>query len=275
MTRPLQQQIIEQLHVKPEIAPAEEERRRIDFLKQYLVNSGMNGYVLGISGGQDSTLSGRLAQRAVEELRTETGKEYRFVAVRLPYGVQADEADAQRSLDFIQADKAVTVNIKGAVDASIQAFQEAIGEPLSDFAKGNTKARERMKVQYDIGAHYNLLVIGTDHAAEAITGFFTKYGDGACDVAPLEGLNKRQGRAVLKQMGADERLYTKVPTADLEDNKPLNPDENALGITYEQIDDYLEGKEIDPGAAEKLEQRFLATRHKRNFAVTPYDNWWQ
>ncbi|WP_047151197.1 ammonia-dependent NAD(+) synthetase [Aneurinibacillus tyrosinisolvens] len=271
----MQQQIIEQLHVKPEIAPAEEERRRIDFLKQYLVNSGMNGYVLGISGGQDSTLSGRLAQRAVEELRTETGKEYRFVAVRLPYGVQADEADAQRSLDFIQADKAVTVNIKGAVDASIQAFQEAIGEPLSDFAKGNTKARERMKVQYDIGAHYNLLVIGTDHAAEAITGFFTKYGDGACDVAPLEGLNKRQGRAVLKQMGADERLYTKVPTADLEDNKPLNPDENALGITYEQIDDYLEGKEIDPGAAEKLEQRFLATRHKRNFAVTPYDNWWQ
>jgi NAD+ synthase len=275
MAHQLQQQIMEELHVQPEIVPADEIRARINFLKEYVVRCGMNGYVLGISGGQDSSLAGRLAQLAVEELRQETGKEYVFIAVRLPYGVQKDEEDAQRALKFIQPDRTITVNIKPAVDASYQAFQEATGETLSDFLKGNIKARERMKVQYDIGAHYHLLVIGTDHAAEAITGFFTKHGDGACDVVPLAGLSKRQGRALLKHLGADERIYQKVPTADLEDNKPLLPDEAALGVSYEQIDDYLEGKEVDAQVAQTLERRYIVTRHKRHLPVTPFDTWWK
>jgi NAD+ synthase len=275
MAHQLQQQIMEELHVQPEIVPADEIRARINFLKEYVVRCGMNGYVLGISGGQDSSLAGRLAQLAVEELRQETSKEYVFIAVRLPYGVQKDEEDAQRALEFIQPDRTITVNIKPAVDASYQAFQEATGETLSDFLKGNIKARERMKVQYDIGAHYRLLVIGTDHAAEAITGFFTKHGDGACDVVPLTGLSKRQGRALLKHMGADERIYLKVPTADLEDNKPLLPDEAALGVSYEQIDDYLEGKEVDAQVAQTLERRYIVTRHKRHLPVTPFDTWWK
>ncbi|WCN39412.1 ammonia-dependent NAD(+) synthetase [Aneurinibacillus uraniidurans] len=276
MAHALQQQIIDELCVRPEINPAEEIRKRIDFLKQYVVKGGMKGYVLGISGGQDSSLAGRLAQLAMEELRTETGDEsYTFMAVRLPYGVQKDEEDAQRALDFIQPDRSVSVNIKEAVDASVQAFVNATGESLSDFLKGNVKARERMKVQYDLGAHYKLLVIGTDHAAEALTGFFTKHGDGACDVVPLTGLNKRQGRQLLQELGADERIYLKVPTADLEDNKPLVPDEAALGFSYENIDDYLEGKEVPAEIAEKIERRFLITRHKRTLPVSPFDNWWK
>lgn len=276
MTHALQQQIIDELRVRPEINPAEEIRKRIDFLKQYVVKGGMKGYVLGISGGQDSSLAGRLAQLAMEELRTETGDEsYTFMAVRLPYGVQKDEEDAQRALDFIQPDRSVSVNIKEAVDASVQAFVDATGESLSDFLKGNVKARERMKVQYDLGAHYKLLVIGTDHAAEALTGFFTKHGDGACDVVPLTGLNKRQGRQLLQELRADERIYLKVPTADLEDNKPLVPDEVALGFSYENIDDYLEGKEVPAEIAEKIERRFLITRHKRTLPVSPFDSWWK
>jgi NAD+ synthase len=275
MAHQLQQQIIEELHVSPKIVPADEVRKRIDFLKEYVTHTGATGYVLGISGGQDSSLAGRLAQRAMEELREETKKDYTFVAVRLPYGEQKDEEDAQRALAFIQPDKTFTVNIKPAVDASYDAFTKATGEKLSNYLKGNIKARERMKAQYDIGAHYKLLVIGTDHAAEAITGFFTKWGDGACDVAPLEGLNKRQGRQLLKELGADERIYTKVPTADLEDDKPLLPDEMALGVSYEQIDDYLEGKEIDPKAAEIIEGHYMRTRHKRYPVVTPYSKWWK
>lgn len=276
MAHVLQQQIMEELYVRPQIDPAEEIRARIDFLKKYVVKGGMKGYVLGISGGQDSTLAGRLAQRAMEELRAETGEDdYTFMAVRLPYGVQLDEEDAQRALAFIQPDRSVVVNIKEAVDASVRAFAEATGETLSDFLKGNVKARERMKVQYDLGAHYKLLVIGTDHAAEALTGFFTKYGDGACDVVPLTGLTKRQGRLLLQELGADERLYLKVPTADLEDNKPLVPDEVALGFSYENIDDYLEGKEVPREIAEKIERRFLITRHKRTLPVSPFDNWWK
>jgi len=265
-----------ELGVKPEIDPREEIERRVAFLKDYLVASGARGYVLGISGGQDSALTGRLVQLAVEAVRRERpGSQATFYALRLPYGVQKDEDDAQAALDFIRADKVVTVNIKPAVDAAAQAFFEATSERLRDYVKGNTKARERMKVHYDFAGQYGLLVVGTDHAAEAVTGFFTKGGDGTCDVTPLTGLTKRQGKALLKALGAAERIYLKVPTADLLDENPGQPDETELGLTYEQIDDYLEGKQVDPAVAAKIEQRFLATRHKRKLPVTPFDDWWR
>ncbi|MDR7072332.1 ammonia-dependent NAD(+) synthetase [Fictibacillus barbaricus] len=271
----LQREIIKELLVKPVIEANKEINERINFLKDYVKKSGAKGYVLGISGGQDSSLAGKLAQMAMEQLREETGENYRFIAVRLPYGVQQDEEDAQRALSFIKPDVSLTVNIKSAVDASLQNFTDATGKELSHFLKGNNKARERMKVQYDIAGAYQSLVIGTDHAAEAITGFFTKHGDGACDVVPLTGLNKRQGRALLRELGAEEKIYLKVPTADLEDDKPLIPDETALGVTYDEIDDYLEGKEISTVSKEKIEKRFLITKHKRHLPASLHDTWWK
>ncbi|WP_280772002.1 ammonia-dependent NAD(+) synthetase [Salipaludibacillus daqingensis] len=272
----MQQDIIATLKVKPTIDPKEEIKARVDFLKAYLKKSGMKGYVLGISGGQDSSLAGKLIQQAMEELNEEEKTDhYTFIAVRLPHGVQADEDDAQTALDFIRPYKQVTINIKPAVDASFEQFNEAVGETMSDFVKGNTKARERMKAQYDLGAHSECLVVGTDHAAEAVTGFFTKHGDGACDIAPLFGLNKRQGKAILKELQAPAKLYEKVPTADLEDDQPLLSDEESLGMTYDQIDDYLEGKDIPNDIKENLERRYKATEHKRQLPVTRYDHWWQ
>lgn len=271
-----QRTIIADLQSQAEIEPKNEIRRRVNFLKDYLVHTGANGYVLGISGGQDSTLTGKLAQMAIDELDEEaTLKKLSFYAVRLPYGEQADEADARDAIDFIDPSQTVVINIKAAVDASVQAFETATGERLSNFSKGNTKARERMKAQYDLAAHYGCLVIGTDHAAEAITGFFTKHGDGACDIAPLFGLTKRQGRAMLVELGAPEHLFMKVPTADLEDDKPGLPDEVALGMTYEQLDDYLEGKEVDSAIADKIESRYVQTEHKRQLPVTVFDSWWK
>lgn len=271
----LQSKVQTALRVEAHIDAAAEIRRRVDFLKQYAMKAKAKGYVLGLSGGQDSTLTGKLAQLAVNELNEEAGEDrYQFIAVRLPYGVQQDEADAQEAIRFIEPTRVVTINIKAAVDASVQEFMQATGESLSDFLKGNVKARERMKAQYDLGAHYGLLVLGTDHAAEAISGFFTKFGDGACDVAPIYGLNKRQGRALLQHLGCPEALYLKQPTADLEDLKPGLPDEAALGVTYGQMDDYLEGKPVAPEAAAIIERRYLATEHKRQGPVTVYDTWW-
>ena len=120
----LQEEIIAQLGVKPIIDPEEEIRKSVDFLKAYLKKHPfLKSYVLGISGGQDSTLAGRLAQLAVEEMRAETGDDsYRFIAVRLPYGVQADEDDAQKALAFIQPDISLTVNIKESADAMTKYF---------------------------------------------------------------------------------------------------------------------------------------------------------
>lgn len=275
----LRAQIVAELGVQPTIVPKVEVRRRVDFLKAYLRSTPAKGYVLGISGGQDSTLTGRLCQLACEELRAE-GHDAAFVAVRLPYGVQADEDDAQIALGFIAPDRSITVNVKPGADAvaaeTARGLRDELGDDavLRDFVRGNIKARERMVVQYGIAGQLNMLVVGTDHAAEAVTGFFTKYGDGGVDLTPLTGLTKRQGAALLQELGAPPSVWKKVPTADLEDDRPALPDEEALGLTYAQIDDYLEGADVAPEVAAKLESTYRATRHKRALPTTPLDTWW-
>ncbi|MDY3042250.1 ammonia-dependent NAD(+) synthetase [Streptococcus pluranimalium] len=271
----LQETIIKELGVKPEINAKEEIRRSVDFLKAYLLKHPfLKTLVLGISGGQDSTLAGRLAQLAIEELRDEIGKDYQFIAIRLPYGVQADEADAQRALDFIKPDVTLAINIKEAVDGQVSELAKA-GVEVSDFNKGNIKARQRMITQYAVAGQYSGAVIGTDHASENITGFFTKFGDGGADILPLFRLNKRQGKQLLAELGADKALYEKIPTADLEENKPGIADEVALGVTYNDIDDYLEGKAVSADAQEKIENWWHKTMHKRHLPITVFDEFWK
>ena len=272
----LQQAIIQALGVKPEIDSAQEIRLSVNFLKSYLATYPfIKSLVLGISGGQDSTLAGKLCQMAISELRAETGNNgYQFIAVRLPFGIQADEQDCQDAIQFIQPDRVLTVNIKAAVLASEQALRDA-GIEVSDFVRGNEKARERMKVQYSIASMTQGVVVGTDHAAEALTGFYTKYGDGGTDINPLFRLNKRQGKILLKALNCPEHLYLKIPTADLEDNRPSLPDEAALGVTYQQIDDYLEGKTLDEATQKIIENWYLKTEHKRRLPITVFDDFWK
>nr|WP_154324963.1 ammonia-dependent NAD(+) synthetase [Pantoea sp. 201603H] len=272
----LQQEIIEALGVKPVIDVKQEIRTSVEFLKSYLKTYPfIKTLVLGISGGQDSTLTGKLAQTAISELREETANpEYTFIAVRLPYGVQADEQDCQDAINFIQPDRVLTVNIKEAVLASEKALKEA-GITLSDYIRGNEKARERMKAQYSIAGMNAGVVVGTDHAAEAITGFFTKYGDGGTDINPIFRLHKGQGKMLLKALGCPEHLYLKQPTADLEDDRPGLQDEVALGVTYAQIDAYLEGQSIDPAAARIIEGWYQKTEHKRRPPITVFDEFWK
>lgn len=275
MTTAKQRQIIEALHTKAVIDPAQEVAFRVQFLKDYLIASGSNGFVLSISGGQDSALAGRLCQLAVEKLRAQTGKDYLFIALRLPYGIQWDEADAQRALQFIAPDRIYTINIQPAVDSAVASFDKATGLSMTDYNKGNQKAQERMTVHYRIANQFHVLVVGTDHAAEAVAGFFTKYGDGGVDLTPLSGLTKQQGRSLLRFLGADERIYTKPPTADLLDTNPGRLDEDELNLSYQVIDAYLEGKGVPDEVAQQIEQRYSATEHKRHTPVTPFDTWWK
>lgn len=271
----LQQQIIAELGVRPSIDPAAEVEARVGFLGDYLRSTGAKGFVLGISGGQDSTLAGRLCQLAVDKLRND-GYDATFTAVRLPYRTQADEDDAQRALAFIKPDDSLTVDIGPGADAISATVADALGESsLGDFNKGNLKARMRMVAQYGIAGERGALVVGTDHAAEAVTGFFTKFGDGAVDLIPLEGLSKRQGASLLQYLGAPEETWLKVPTADLEDDRPALPDEEALGVTYTTIDTYLEGGDVDKQDADRIEHLFTITRHKRATPPGPSSTWWR
>lgn len=271
-TMPTQEEVMHELHVLREFDAAEELERRIDFLASYLKRSGRRAYVLGISGGVDSLVAGALAQRAVARLRA-SGNQAHFIAMRLPYGEQRDAADAARCLEFIAPDKTYTVNIGASSDAVRQQLRDAgmdLGDAASeDLQLGNVKARMRMIIQYAMAGAGDGLVIGTDHAAEALMGFFTKHGDGAADVLPLAGLSKRRVRAVGFALGAPSSLVMKVPTADLESLAPLRPDEDAFGVSYETIDDFLEGKRVDASAERIIIETYIRSAHKRIGAATP------
>ncbi len=269
-----QQRIIEEMHVTQDFDAQQEIERRVAFLADYLRDSGLKTYVLGISGGVDSTVAGRLAQLAVERLRAQQ-YEARFVAMRLPHGTQHDEADAQQSLAFIRADESLTVDIRPAADAMLAALiaggSQFTDHAHQDFVHGNIKARQRMIAQYAVASARTGIVIGTDHAAESVMGFFTKFGDGGADVLPLAGLNKRRVRVVARALGASDAIASKTPTADLETLRPQRPDEDAYGITYDFIDDFLEGKPVSDLVYETVFRFYDVTRHKRALPYTPYD----
>ncbi|WP_028304384.1 ammonia-dependent NAD(+) synthetase [Oceanospirillum maris] len=275
----MQETIRKEMHVLPEIDPPFEIRRRTDFIKQTLKAAHCKTLVLGISGGVDSTTCGRLAQQAVDELNAENSNDYQFIAVRLPFGAQKDEEEAQLALRFIQPSHSVSVNIRTGVDGLHSSTLDALAgtglipeSPATiDFVKGNVKARARMIAQYEIAGMTGGLVLGTDHSAENITGFYTKYGDGACDLAPLFGLNKRQVRQLAAELGAPELLVHKTPTADLEELAPQKADEDALALSYDQIDDFLEGKPVPEEVVERLVKIYQTTQHKRQPIPTIYD----
>jgi NAD+ synthase len=127
----------------------------------------------------------------------------------------------------------------------------------------------RMVAQYTIAGVAGGLVIGTDHAAEAVMGFFTKFGDGACDLAPLSGLVKNQVRTIARHLGAPESLVEKIPTADLEDLCPGKPDEASHGVTYAEIDAFLQGEPLREEAFRIICDTYRRTEHKRIMPFVP------
>lgn len=265
-----QQDIIQALNVKPNINPQEEFHERVKFLKQYIQNNKLDGFVLGISGGQDSLLAGFIAQTAINELNQENNTEkYKFVALMLPYGEQKDHQDVLASLKFIKPNNTINFNIKPMVDSFTQTYNQVdFNGMLSDFNKGNVKARVRMITQYAYAGELGkYVVIGTDHAAEALTGFFTKYGDGGTDILPLAGLTKYQGREILKFIKAPDFIFEKVPTADLLDSTPERSDEDELGVSYEEIEDFLLNKPISKESADILIQKYDSSSHKRAMPI--------
>lgn len=271
-----QHEIIQALNVCPafesEAMINAELERRVAFIKRTLTSAGLKSLVLGISGGVDSTCTGLLAQRAINELRAEQNDEaYRFIAVRLPYDMQFDEEEANQALACLNADVALTINIGDSTRAMVAAVPDlnSLAPAKRDFAIGNTKARLRMVAQYTLANTYNALVLGTDHAAESLTGFFTKFGDGAADLMPLSGLVKSQVRQIAAKLGAPLHLVEKLPTADLEELDPGKPDEASYGVTYDEIDAFLHGQTIAKKSAERLIQLYRMSEHKRHLPATP------
>ncbi|TCZ77711.1 ammonia-dependent NAD(+) synthetase [Paenibacillus albiflavus] len=262
----MQHEIIAKLGVQPTIDVDQEIRKRVDFLKDYILQAGVKGLLIAISGGLDSAVAAGLCKIATDELTEEKKCEYITVGVFQPYGVQADIEHSYATANAFHLKHQVETNIEEAVDeialnTEYAMKQMGVHKHISREGKGNVKARTRMVVQYAIAFDLNLLVVGTDHASEAITGFYTKWGDGAVDITPLSTLNKRQVRLVGEKLGVPQSILDKAPTAGLWEGQT---DEGELGISYEHNSDYLEGKTIPADVQEKLEKQYLRTAHKRN-----------
>ncbi|CAH8768371.1 ammonia-dependent NAD(+) synthetase [Paenibacillus dendritiformis] len=261
----LQEEIINRFGVKPQIDVDAEIRKRVDFLKQYVTNAGAKGLLIAISGGIDSAVAAGLCKRATDELSAESGQEYMTLGVFQPYGEQVDIADSYAVAEAFQLKHTVETNIEEAVnEVALEVEQgfKGLGQPrhISVPGKGNIKARIRMVAQYALAFDLNLIVVGTDHASEALTGFYTKWGDGAVDITPLSSLNKRQIRQLAERLGVPRSVIDKVPTAGLWEGQT---DEKELGVSYEHNSDYLEGKPVPSDVQAKLEQHYRKTEHKR------------
>lgn len=268
----IQKEVADELAVTPNRNLDDEVIKRVDFIKRQLTESGLKTLVLGVSGGVDSLTAGLLCQKAVNELN-ENGVKYQFVAVKLPYKVQKDADFVELSLKTIKPNKIDSFNLGESVDAVRSGFENTFNnneqtDAQKDFIIGNVKARMRMIAQYALAGMYNGLVVGTDHASEAVSGFFTKFGDGAFDFSPLSGLVKSEVVAIAKKLGAPDILCYKVPTADLEDLAVNKPDEDALGVSYADIDNYLLGKPVSNKVFEIITERYNKTEHKRQLPRT-------
>lgn len=269
----IQAEIIRTLGVADGFDAPREQVHRSRFLADYLHASGLQHLVIGMSGGVDSLAAGLLARSAILQLRERGQPDVGLIAVRLPYGKQPDAADAVACTDLIEPDLALTLDIRPATDMVMQGLTQQglrmADATLRDSVLGNIKARQRMVALYAIAGGRRGLVVGTDHAAEDLVGYSTKFGDAAADVMPLSGLNKRRVRALARLLGAPDALVDKVPTADLESLHPMRPDEEAFGVSYDDIDDFLEGMEISTAASQRLLQLWRAGAHKRAPAVSP------
>ena len=221
------------------------------FLANYLKDSHLDGYVLGLSGGVDSSLAAALARNAV-------GKD-RLLCLILPIESQkADENDAlllAKELDLNYEIVDGTEIFRGYVDT----FKK-LGQDFDRSTLGNLKARIRMSILYAYAQKYNGLVIGTDNADERYTGYFTKHGDGACDILPIAHLLKGEVVQASKILGISDHLAERVPTASLFEGQT---DETEMGVTYKDLDHYILGGKVDEAVEKRIQHLHKISEHKR------------
>ena len=223
-----------------------------DFLKKYLEDSHMDMYVLGLSGGVDSSLCAGLLKKAV-------GKD-RFHCIMMPIDSHPNDLN-----DALEVAKALDINY------TVLDLSETYHQFVDSFAKNgieldlsskiNLKVRLRMCAVYAYGQKHRGLVVGTDNMDERYTGYFTKYGDGAADILPITHLTKAEVVEAAKLVGVPKHLAERTPSAGLFEGQT---DEGEMGVTYEELDSYLLGGEINEVSKQKIERLHRISEHKRN-----------
>lgn len=225
------------------------------FLKDYLEKSGCKAYILGLSGGVDSSLVAALAKRAV-------GKDKLFC-----YSIDID-SNPQDVLDAKRVAEQLDVNLEViSLSKTFHSYLDELkGEDFMRLSKSNLKVRMRMCALFAYAQEKSGLVLGTDNWDERYVGYFTKYGDGAADILPIVHLTKQEVRDAAKILGLSKDLYNRVPSAGLFEGQT---DEKEMGVLYDDLDSYLLGKEVNEEAKKRIEHLHKISEHKRVEIPTP------
>ena len=245
--------------------------KKIDLLVSWLQDkvreAKVDGLVVGLSGGIDSSVVAHLIQRACPETS---------VAVIMPIcSNKQDAIDAMKVvessgirhfiIDLSQAHDALLNTVDGALKDA-----DAYVEDRARLGDANTRARLRMTTLYHVANNFRCLVVGTDNKAEWHTGYFTKYGDGGVDLVPLVHLTKSEVREMAKILGVHREIIEKAPSAGLWEGQT---DENEMGTTYHMIDRFLNGETIPEKDQAIIDAHHARSEHKRNLAAKPPEEW--
>jgi NAD+ synthase len=241
----------------------EKVEKLIQWLRDQVANAGLNGAIVGISGGIDSAVVAHLIKRAFPD---------NSLGLIMP--CKSNPKDMEDALKVVEScgikhliiDLTETHNILfGEVEKQLKEKGEW-NEEAARLGDANTRARLRMTTLYAVANNYGYMVVGTDNAAEWYTGYFTKYGDGGVDLVPLVHFTKGEVREMARILGVPNEIITKAPSAGLWEGQT---DENEMGTTYEMIDKYLKGEEIPEKDRQIIERLHKRSQHKRQLAIAP------
>ena len=225
------------------------------FLKKYLEESHCKAYVLGLSGGVDSSLVAAIAKKAV-------GKDKLFCYALDIESNPADVEDAKKVAKELDLNLEV-INLSKTYHSYLEDLK---GDNFIRLTKSNLKVRMRMVALFAFAQEKSGLVLGTDNMDERYVGYFTKYGDGAADVLPIVYLTKKEVREAAELYGLSSLLANRIPSAGLFEGQT---DETEMGVKYEDLDNYLLGGKVEKSVEERIEYLHKISEHKRLPIPTP------
>ena len=232
-----------------------ETEKRIEFIRGVIKSAGADGVVYGNSGGKDCTLVGILCKMAHDNT----------VGLIMPCGSKINYESDKDDAETIAEQFGIATRIVDLSEAK-NGLVRTIGEKtrLSNSALTNIAPRLRMITLYAVAASENRLVAGTGNRSERYMGYFTKWGDGACDFNPISDLTVTEVYEFLRHLNAPDFIISKAPSAGLFDGQT---DENDMGVTYRSIDGFLLNGTVDQHDGAIIKKYHTSSEHKRTMPV--------